>query len=702
MSGITRREFIKIVSVSGAGLVLAGYVNPFYKENKIPANLNPSVYFSIDSNGIITVTYHRSEMGQGSKTSLPMIVADELDADWKDVKIIQAQAHQTKYGSQSTGGSTSVRIFYETLRKAGATARIMLIKAAAEIWSISESDCATENGFVINKLSSKKLSYGELTESASKIPVPENVPLKDPSQFKYIGTKEIIRRIDSQEKITGKPVFGYDFVLPGMVYAAVVHSPVFGGKLISFDSTEAKQVDGVTDVFDFENRIVVIASNTYAAFSGKEKIKAVWDEGENSGLNSEQISKYFEDKSGEQGKIYKNTGNFEQAYENADIKLDSVYEMQFLSHAPMEPLNCTADVRADSAEIWISTQSAQNVQKFVAQELGLPVEAVTVNILYSGGGFGRRLFWDYAVEAAAISKKTGKPVFLCYSRNDDMQNDWFRPASYHKLSAGIKNNSLTALKHKIISPSILKQMNPSFEAEIPDAVDGVLKLEYAFPNYRVEHIMANTAVPILWWRAVYNTQNPIASECFLDEIAEALNKDSFEFKRDLLPENSRIRYVLEKAAEISGWKNPLPAGWGKGIASHFCFGSYAATVVYASNINNKIKIEKVYSVVDCGQVVNRNAATSQIEGGIIFGLSAALKSKITIDKGRVVQNNFDGYEILLYDETPEIEVYLKETNDAPGGIGEPPVPPAIAACVSAVSNATGKRFRTLPILNFEF
>ena len=278
-----------------------------------------------------------------------------------------------------------------------------------------------------------------------------------------------------------------------------------------------------------------------------------------------------------------------------------------------------------------------------------------------------------------------------------MHRDWFRPGSFHKLSAGIKNNSLVALKHKIISPSIMKQLNPSSEAEIPDAVDGTLKLEYALPNYQVEYVMANTAVPIIWWRAVYNTQNPIASECFLDEIAEALNKDPFEFKRDLLPENSRIRYVLEKAAEISGWKNELPAGWGKGIACHFCFGSYAAAAVYASNINNKIKIEKVFSVIDCGQVVNRNSTTSQVEGGVIFALSAALKSKITIDKGRVVQNNFDGYEVLLYDETPEITVYLKDSNDAPGGIGEPPVPPVIAACVSAVSGAVGKRIRKLPV-----
>ena len=699
MSGMTRRDFIKIVSVSGAGLVLAGYINPVFRGNKIAEEFSPSVYFSIDSSGVITVTYHRSEMGQGSKTSLPMIVADELDADWKDVKIIQAQAHQTKYGSQSTGGSTSVRIFYETLRTAGATARLMLIKAAAEKWNTSESNCYTENCYVINKAGEQKLSYGELAEAASKIPVPENVKLKDPSEFKFIGTKEIIRRVDSEEKITGKPVFGYDFVLPGMVYAAVIHSPVYGGKLLSYDSSEAMKIDGVAEVFDFENRIVVIANNTYAAFSGKEKITARWDDTENSGLSSEGIRQYFEEKSGEQEKIYKDEGNFELEYDNAELKLDAVYEMQFLSHAPMEPLNCVADVRADSAELWISTQSAQNAQKFVAQELGLPVEAVTVNILYSGGGFGRRLFWDYPVEAAAISKKTGKPVFLCYTRKDDMHSDRFRPASLHKLSAGIKNNSLVALKHKIISPSITKQLNPASNQEIPDAVDGTLKPEYAFPNYKVEYVMANTAVPILWWRAVYNTQNPIASECFLDEIAGALKKDPFEFKRDLLPADSRKRYVLEKVAEISDWKNPLPAGWGKGIACHFCFGSFAATVVYASALNNKIKIEKVFSVVDCGQVVNRNSATSQIEGGIIFGLSAAMKSKITIDKGRVVQSNFDGYEVLLYDETPEITVYIKDSNDAPGGIGEPPVPPAIAACVSAVSDTVGKRIRKLPILN---
>lgn len=697
MSGITRREFIKIVSVSGAGLVLAGYITPLTKGKDITEEFSPSVYFSIDSNGIVTITYHRSEMGQGSKTSLPMIVADELDADWKDVKIIQAQAHQTKYGSQSTGGSTSVRLFYEILRTAGATARIMLIKAAANIWNVSETDCITENGFVINKLNSKKLSYGELVDTASKIPVPDNVKLKDPSEFKLIGTKEIIRRVDSYDKITGKPVFGYDFALPDMVYAAIIHSPVYGGKLISFNDSEAKKVNGVTDIFELNNMIVVIAEHTYAAFSGKEKVKAVWDEGENSGLSSETISNYFREKSKEDGKIYKDEGFFKTEYENSEIKLEAEYEMQFLSHAPMEPLNCVADVRTDSAEIWVSTQSAQNVQRFVANEIGLSIEAVTVNILYSGGGFGRRLLWDYPVETAAISKKIGKPVCLCYTREDDMHNDRFRPGSFHKLSAGIKNNSLVAIKHKIISPSIMKQLNPSSEAEIPDAVDGTLKLEYAFPNYQVEYVMANTAVPIIWWRAVYNTQNPIASECFLDEIAYSLNKDPFEFKRDLLPENSRIRYVLEKASEISGWENDLPAGWGKGIACHFCFGTYSAAVIYVSNKNNRIKVEKVYSVVDCGQVVNRDSTTSQVEGGVIFGLSAALKSKITFEKGRVVQNNFDGYEILLYDETPEITVYLKDSNDAPGGIGEPPVPPVIAACVNAVSNARGERVRKLPV-----
>lgn len=692
-----RREFIKVISVSGAGLVLAPTVYKIVRGKEVADELSPSVFLKIDSDGIVTVVVHRTELGQGAHTGLPMIVAEELDADWTSIRVEQALAHPDKYGNQTTGGSTGVRTNWEKLRKAGATGRRMLILAAAGKWGADAGQCRTENGFVIHN-DGRKFGYGELVSAAAELPVPDDVELKDPSDFRIIGTS--LHRFDTPSKLDGSARFGIDYVIPDMVYASIARPPVLGSRLVSYDDSEARAVKGVKDVFEVSGKVAVISDSTWPAFKAKALLRINWDVSENKNLSTDSLFKMFEEKSRKEGTSARREGDFSSAYNNAAKKIEAVYEIPFISHSPMEPMNCTAKVSSGFAELWVPTQNPQSVQRAVAGELSLDVNDVKVNITYAGGGFGRRLVADYAVEAALISRKTGKPVKVTWTREDDMTNDLYRPASYHKLSAGIDSDgNLTAWKHHVIAPSIIGQMMPGRELTgNPDIVDGAANILYNIPNIDVNYTIANTPVPVLWFRAVYHTQNPIANECFLDEIAYASGNDPLMLRQSLLKPDSRLRGVLERAADESGWGGFLPEGRGRGIACHFCFGSYVAQVAEVSvSADGKLKVEKVTAAVDCGYAVNPDILKNQIEGGIIFALSAALRGEITVKDGKIQQTNFDKYEPVRYNEASEIDVHIIKSGEAPGGIGEPGIPPAAPALCNAIYSAAGIRIRKLPV-----
>ncbi len=696
----TRRDFIKVVSVAGGGLAL-GFHLPAKEDALATESLDafaPNAWLRIDTDGSTTITVARSELGQGVRTALPMIVAEELEADWEKVRLEFALAHPDKYGDMTTGGSTSVRRSWETLRKAGATAKEMLITAAAQTWKVERSACRAEKGEVIHTPSKRHLSYAQLVEKAAKLPAPANVQLKDPKDFRLLGKS--LPRLDTPEKVYGRAVFGIDIELPDMLFATVAHCPVFGGKVKSFEAGAAQAVKGVRQVLEIPTGIAVVADSTHAALQGYEALSVVWDEGVHADLSSASIHKMFEEKSQTDGEPARHEGDAAAALASAAKKLEATYEVPFLAHAPMEPMNCVARVQQDRAEIWVPTQSPQWAQSEAATALGLSQEKVTLHATLAGGGFGRRLMPEFVVEAAQIAKAVNAPVKMMWTREEDMQHDFYRPASYHRMTAAIGDNrNVTAWRHHIVAPSISAQLfGEQEEPRRPDAVDGAAQLPYQIPNILVDYVMANTAVPIGWWRSVYNTQNAFVNECFLDELAAAVGLDPYEFRLGLLPPDSRLRGVLQLAASKSGWHTQTAPGRGRGIACHASFGSYVAQVAEVSVEDvSRVRVHKVTCAFDCGPIVHPDLIAAQVEGAVVMALSAALKGEITIAKGRVAQSNFDDYPLLAFDEMPEVEVHIVPSTDTQGGVGEPGLPPVAPAVCNAIFAATGKRIRRLPI-----
>jgi len=694
----TRREFIKVVGVSGSGLMLASFI-PF---SNILANVGddpkifaPSVFLKIDSNGVVTVIFHRSEMGQGIKTALPMLVAEELEVDWQKIIIEQSDADK-KYGSQSTGGSTSIRRNWEPLRIAGATAREMLILAAAKKWNTSTSNCYAENGFVINRSNGNKLSYGELVEDAAKLPVPTDVKLKDPKDYKLIGKR--VPRVDTPDKIYGKAIFGIDVVVPGMLYAALSRCPSFGGSVKSFDASKARSMPGVIDVVQISNGVAVIADSTWHAFNGRDALIINWDLGPNANVKTEDIRNEMLKHLDKEGSEFESRGNVKTEIDG-EIKLEAVYEVPFIAHAPMEPMNCVAKYQNGKAELWAPTQNAQNAQSEVAKALGISEGDVTVHITLMGGGFGRRLVSDFAVEAAEISKVCGKTVKLTWTRAEDMKFGYYRPPSMNLVKGSVtKDGKPAKFYHHVIAPSIRQmRFDKNLTAENSEIKEGTVGLEYNIPNMKITGTLIPTHVPISWWRAVYNSQNPFAVESFIDELAFAAKKDPYLFRKEMLPADSRLTNVINVAAEKSGWGTKLPEGKGRGIAISAGYESYCAQVAEVTVTGNKLKLDRYIAVIDCGIVINPDTVEAQLEGAIVFALSAALKGEITIQNGGVKESNFDDYTMLAYDETPVIEAHYIKNNYKVGGVGEV----GIAACAPALANAifaaTGKRIRRLPI-----
>jgi isoquinoline 1-oxidoreductase beta subunit len=576
----------------------------------------------------------------------------------------------------------------------------MLIAAAAQQWYVEPSACHAENGAVVHSATNKRLGYGMLVEEAAKLPVPANPPLKDPKNYKYIGKP--VKRLDTPSKVNGKAGFGIDVRLPNIQHALVARCPVFGGKVKSFDASKAKTVRGVKQVLQISSGVAVVADNTWSAMQGRRALQIEWDEGSNAGVSSESIRKLYLERVEQAGAIARKDGDADAALASAAKKIEAVYEVPFLAHATMEPMNCAADVRADGCDIYAPTQFQTFNQNTAAKITGLKPEQVRIHTTYLGGGFGRRAEQDFVAEAVEISKGAGAPVQVTWTREDDIQHDFYRPAVYSKLVAGLDADGWpVAWKSRIVSPSIMSRFFPgSVKNGLDDSsVEGQANSKYGIPNFLVEYVLTDTSVPVGFWRSVGNSQNGYITECFVEELAKAGGKDPFEFRRKLLASAPRHLGVLELAAAKAGWGQPLPAGRTRGIAVVESFGSFVAEVaeVGVNRGSGEIRVHRVVCAVDCGRYVNPDTIAAQMEGGVAFGLTAALKGQITIDKGRVQQSNFHDYEMLRLNEMPKVEVHIVPSNEAPGGIGEPGTPPIAPAVCNAIFAATGKPIRRLPI-----
>jgi isoquinoline 1-oxidoreductase beta subunit len=663
----------------------------------------PNAFIRIDAEGTTTLVMPQVEMGQGIYTAVSMILAEELDADWSKVTLQHAPANEKLYGNpvfiiQATGGSTSVRAFWKPLRDAGANARAMLVQAAAAQWQVDPASCTTSKGEVTHKESGRTLSYGALALAAGGQTPPKDIQLKDPKNFVYIG--QSLKRLDTPDKVNGKAVYGIDAMLPDMKFATLAQSPVFGGKVGKVDDSAAKKIPGVRQIVVLDDLVAVVGDHMWAAKKGLDALRIEWNEGPNAKLNSKAVWDDLRAASEKEGVVAKSTGDIAKGLTTGE-KIEASFELPFLAHATMEPLNATVHCKPDSCEVWTGTQIMARVQSEAAKAAGLPVEKVTVYQHLLGGGFGRKLEPDMVVAAVRIAKQVDGPVKVVWTREEDIQHDIYRPVYRDTISASLSGGKIVGWKYKISGAAIIARwLPPAFQKGIDiDAVDSAVDLPYEIPNFHVEEVRAEPpGVPTGFWRGVGANNNVFAAECFMDELARKAGKDPIEFRRGMLTNQPRFLSVLNLAAEKSGWGQPLPARVGRGVCLQPSFGSFIATVVEAEvDEQGEIKLRRVTSVVDTGIAVNPNTIVAQVEGGLIFGLTAALYGEITIDKGRVQQSNFHDYRMLRIDQAPKIEVHVVKSGEAPGGIGETGTtagPPALRNAIYAV---TGVALRRLPI-----
>jgi isoquinoline 1-oxidoreductase beta subunit len=738
MSGLVpRRVFLKSSVAASTALFL-----PFHLSGKLRSHnasessdsnsFSPNAWLEVSSGGEVKIWCGKSEIGQGVGTSLPMIVAEEFCCDWRRVEVVQADL-DPKYGDQLTGGSLSVRNSYENLRKAGAAAREMLIAAALDQWKVPRSECRAETGFVIHASTKRKLSFEQLLGAASSLQPPAAPPLKNPSDFTIIGKPA--RRTDTKLKISGAARFGLDTRLPGMLFASMERSPVYGGTPRRFNADEVKSAPHIRAVFEVKSAhlthqfgetsgpgsrnyscagVAVVADSTWAALQARKLLKVDWNEPPSASESTAGLREKMLRLASEPGAIVRSDGDFEKAHAAAAKKIEAVYEVPFLAHATMEPVNCTAHVRGDSCELWAPTQIPGAAADSVARALGIPRDHVKVHVTFIGGGFGRRLIQDYAVEAALISRDAGAPVQVVWSREDDIRHDFYRPAACHVLQAGLDaQGQLTSWRHRGSSPSIdAFYSGTGISPQEAAQVDSGDFPAFFVPNFRLEFTVAESVLPIGYWRSVSASGNQFVISSFFDEAAHAAGRDSLEFLLAAFGSARKIPAggetidvgrrlaVIELAAEKSGWRTPLSAGRGRGIAAAFGWGSYVAQVAEVTCDAKKgtLRVDRVVCAVDCGTAINPLGVRAQMEGAINFGLTQALKSEITVTKGRVDQSNFHDYEVLrMSDAPPVIEVHIVPSAEPPGGCGEPGVPPAAPALANAIFAATGKRIRRLPI-----
>jgi isoquinoline 1-oxidoreductase beta subunit len=705
--GLSRRQLLQVAGATSGGLLLSLKL-PLRNGQAEAADagpFTPNAFIRIGSDGQIVLTMPYVEMGQGTYTSIPMLIAEELEVELKQVRLEHAPPNEKLYanpllGVQATGNSNAIRGAWMPLREAGAVARTMLVAAAAKQWKVDPAACRAQSGEVLHAPTGRSIRYAELASDAARMPIPEKVTLKEAKEFRLIGTPA--KRLDTAAKVNGTAVYGIDARPPGVKIATLAQSPVFGGRLKNVNDTAARAVKGVRQIVRLDDAIAVIADHMGAARKGLEALQIEWEDGPQGNLTTTAVAAELEKATLGPGAVAQNIGDAGRAVTGAVTRVDAIYQLPFLAHAAMEPMNCTVHVRKDGCEVWVGTQAIARAQAAAAKAAGLPVERVVVHNHLIGGGFGRRLEVDGVARATQIARQVDGPVKVVWTREEDIQHDMYRPYWFDRLSAGLDEKGMpVAWTHRFAGSSIVaRYLPPGFKDGIdPDSVEGAIDLPYALPNLRVEYLRVEPpAIPTAFWRSVGPSHNVFVTESFMDELAAAAKQDPVAYRLALLDKSPRAKAVLGLAADRAGWGQSLPKGSGRGVSLQNVFGSYLAQVAELEVSNEgAVRIRRVVCAVDCGTVVNPDTVEAQIQSGIIFGATAALYGEITVQNGRVEQSNFDAYQIMRMNEAPVIEVYIVNSSEPPGGMGEAGTSAIVPAIANAIYAATGKRLRKMPV-----
>jgi isoquinoline 1-oxidoreductase subunit beta len=704
----SRRSFLKAGAAAGGGLLLS-FSLPLDNRKAAAAgavDFAPNAFVRIGTDGQIVLTMPYVEMGQGTYTSIPMLLAEELEVDLNQVQLEHAPPNEKLYGNpllgglQATGNSNAVRAAWQPLRQAGATARTLLVLAAAKRWNVEPASCRAESGEVLHPTTGRSMKYGALAAEAARLPVPDEVALKRPEDFKLIGTPA--KRLDTPAKVDGTAIYGIDVRPPGVKIATFAQSPVFGGRVKSVDDAAAKAVKGVRKIIRLDDAVAVVADHMGAAKKGLSALVIEWDEGPNAKLTTEDIAGELEKAASSKGAVAQNIGNVEEGMAAAVTKVEAAYQVPFLAHAAMEPMNCTVHVRKDSCEVWVGSQVIARAQAAAASTAGMPLDKVSVHNHLIGGGFGRRLEVDGVIRAVEIAKHVEGPVKVVWTREEDIQHDLYRPYFFDRFSAGLdEKGKPIAWVHRFAGSSILSRWAPPFfnNGLDPDTTEGAIDLVYALPNMHVEYVQAEPpGIPTAFWRSVGPSHTVFVVESFMDELAAAAKQDPVDYRLALLDKAPRAKAVLALAAEKAGWGQKLPERVGRGVSLQFVFATFMAQVVEVEVAKDgTVRVRRVVCAVDCGTVVNPDTVQAQIQGAVIFGITAALYGKITLKDGRVEQTNFDSYEMLRMNEAPVIEVHIVPSSEPPGGMGECGTSAVVPAVANAIFAATGKRLRKMPV-----
>src|SRR5712671_214631 len=704
---LSRRRFLRAGAAAGGGLVLSLRL-PLAGGDIAAADDSfvPNAFVRIGTDGQIILTMPYVEVGQGTYTSIPMLIAEELEVDLSQVRLEHAPPDERRYGNpllgglQATGNSNAVRASWQPMRQAGATARTMLVAAAARRWNVGPASCRAESGEVLHVPNGKRLKYGELAAAAAEIPIPDNVALKQPKDFKLIGTRA--KRLDTPAKVNGTAVCGIDVRPPNVKIATLAQSPVFGGRVKSVDDTAARAVKGVHQIVRLDDAVAVVADHMGAAKKGLAALAIEWDDGPHAKLSTKDIVDELEQAALNPGAVAQTVGDVGSAMTRATTKVDATYQVPFLAHATMEPMNCTAHVRKDSCEIWVGTQALARAQAAAAKAAGLPLDKVVVHNHLIGGGFGRRLDVDGVIRTVQIAQHVQGPVKVVWTREEDIQHDMYRPYWFDRMSAGLDGKGMpVAWNHRFAGSSVIARWAPPFfnMGLDPDTTEGAIDLVYGIPNMRVEYVRIEPpGIPTAFWRSVGPSHNVFVVESFVDELAAAAKQDAVAYRLALLEQTPRAKAVLDLAAEKAGWGQPLPKGVGRGVSIQFVFATYMAQVAEVElSKDGVVRVRRVVCAVDCGTVVNPDTVQAQIQSGIIFGITAALYGEVTLKNGRVQQTNFDSYQMLRMNEAPAIEVHIVPSSEPPGGMGEAGTSAIVPAVTNAIFAATGKRLRKLPV-----
>jgi isoquinoline 1-oxidoreductase beta subunit len=703
--GLSRRGLLQAGMAAGGGLLLSLGL-PFAGGDADAAAFSPNAFIRIGGDGQVVLTMPYVEMGQGTYTAIPMLIAEELEVDLTQVRLEHAPPDEKLYGNpllggiQATGNSNAVRAAWQPLRQAGATARTMLVAAAAKRWNVDPASCRAAHGEVLHHASARRVKYGDLAADAARMTVPETVPLKQPKDFTLIGTPA--KRLDAPAKVNGTAIYGIDVRPPGVKIATLAQSPVFGGRVKNLDDTAAKAVNGVRQIVRLDDAVAVVADHMGAAKKALAALLIEWDDGPHAKLSTDDIVRELEKATLNAGAVAQDTGNVGTAMASAVTKVEAAYQVPFLAHATMEPMNCTVHLRKDGCEIWVGSQAVARIQAAAAKTAGLPLDKVVVHNHLIGGGFGRRLEADGVIRAVQIAQHVDGPVKVVWTREEDIQHDMYRPYWFDRLSAGLDDKGMpVAWNHRFAGSSVMARWAPPFfkNGLDPDTTEGAIDLVYALPNTHVEYLRVEPpGIPTAFWRSVGPSHNVFVTESFIDELAAAAKQDPVKYRRALLDGNPRAKAVLDLAAEKAGWGQPLPKGVGRGVSVQFVFATYMAHVAEVEVAKDgAVRVRRVVCAVDCGAAVNPDTVRAQIQSAIVFGITAALYGEITLKDGRVEQTNFDTYEMLRINEAPAIEVHIVKSSEPPGGMGEAGTSAIVPAVANAVFAATGKRLRKLPI-----